>query len=128
MIYKVTFFLHCQGMDFPDKRDFGEVDAMSPEDAIQKILDASFLNATPSDREYIRGCLSARVVRPFPRSHAPRTDDVVLVRKADIPKMARILSDRACGDATKQYRDEYWGEYCKDYINDVRVMLGLPEE
>lgn len=127
MKYKVTFFLHCSGMEFPDKRDFGEWDAANPEDAVNKVLDTSFLSCSPQDREYIRGCLSAKMVGTFPNPHAPRTDDVVLVKKDDIPKLARILCDRCSVDCNVNL-DDMWKEYGDMYIKDVKAMLGLPED
>jgi len=127
MKYKVTFFHHCQGMDFPDKRDFGEVDAANPDDAVEKILDASFLGCSPSDREYIKGCLSAKMVRSFPDLHAPRTDDVILVHKGDIDKMARILCRRV-QEPDLANEEEVYKADGHMFRNDIRAILGLPEE
>jgi len=127
MKYKVTFFHHCQGMDFPDKRNFGEVDAANAEDAVEKILDASFLGCSPSDREYIKGCLSAKMVGSFPHPHAPRTDDVILISKGDIAKMARILCRRIL-EPDLAHEEEVWQAEKHMFLNDVRAMLGLPEE
>ncbi len=56
--YHVTFYLMMQGMDKPDKRDLGYVDALSKDGAIRKVLKSKFYNC-PEDWEFLAGCMTA---------------------------------------------------------------------
>jgi hypothetical protein len=57
--YHVSFFLHVQGMSSPETKCHGVVSATSKEDAIEQILNIDYKNTSVSDREYIKGCLTA---------------------------------------------------------------------
>ena len=127
MIWHVTFFHHTQGMDFPDKRNFGEWEAPNADEAIRLVMDASFKGCTPQDAEYIRGCLSARMVMRHPHPHAPRTDDVILVKKADIPKMARILCNRIL-EPDLAHEEAVWEENKDDFIKDIEAILQVQQD
>jgi len=127
MKYRIQYFLHVQGMEFPDQRDFGELDASSPEDAVESAIKIHFPNYTGKDLEYLRGCLSATYVEAFPHHFHPRTDDVILVKKDDIPVMARRLCNRVSYECNVN-PDDMWKEYGALFVNDINVILGLPME
>lgn len=127
MIWNVNFFHHAQGMDFPDKRNFGEWEAANAEDAIRQVMEASFKGCSPSDAEYIKGCLSARMVLRHPHPHAPRTDDVVLVKLADIPKLARVLCNRIL-EPDMRHEEEVWEANKEDFIKDIEAILKVCQD
>jgi hypothetical protein len=129
MKWQVEFFHHCQGMAFPDKRNYGEWEARSADEAIDKVLDASFLNCTPADREYIKGCLSARQVGAYPKTHAPSTDQFLVISKDEqnIERMAKILFLRIL-EPDLEHEERMWQDEKHMFIADIKAILEIKDE
>lgn len=67
--YHVTYFYHAQGMDGPDVKDYGTVDADTPGDACTQVAVREYPedimygpNESYSTRDFFRGCLSAILI------------------------------------------------------------------
>jgi hypothetical protein len=61
--YHVTYYYLATGMEGQaDERDYGIHSANSIEEAINKALDTMDKNLTVREKEWVRGCLTAREI------------------------------------------------------------------
>ncbi len=59
--YSVTYYYLATGMEgFADTRDYGIVEANTPEEAVDKVIPK---DKDPETKEFIKGCLTARELK-----------------------------------------------------------------
>lgn len=61
--FHVTYFYLASGMEGrADEEDYGEIEAVSPEWAIWKVIEDRYPDADEATRRFLTGCMTAREV------------------------------------------------------------------